>query len=281
MSRLLAPILGVLFLAALIGCGGGTGPSFGDAADTSTSTTSGDTTTTGGTDSGGTTDLRAVAGDYAATFAGATGVTGTGTASAASTGAVTVSVAAANSSDAVARTVSALVAADGKATGTVTVGTAPAAAITAGSLAKQATGVYLLTATFTNAASAVETDRFTLSFAQGFAGSNVGTDDQGASYTGSGTATISGGSALGLTYTSIRSLSGGVSQSHTLSTTLLSNGTFSGSLSLGFNSTPATGTWKLTSAGVLTLRLSYVNPNFVNSSGRSPAVSETLTLAKQ
>lgn len=284
MSRLLAPTLGVLLLAALIGCGGANGPSFGDAADTSTSTTSGDTTnTTGGTDSG-TTDLRAVPGDYSASFAtgtGTTAVTGTGTASAASTGAVTVNIAAANASDAVARTASVLVAADGSATGTVTVGTAAAATITAGSLVKQSTGVYLLTTTFTNAVSAVETDKFTLALTQRFVGANVGTDNQGAAYTGTGTATISGGSVLGLTYTSTRSLVGGITQTHTLSTTLLSNGTFSGSLGLGFNSTPATGTWKLTSAGVLTLKLSYTNPNFVNSSGRSPIVSETLTLTKQ
>ena len=86
---------------------------------------------------------------------------------------------------------------------------------------------------------------------------------------------------LGLTYTSTRNLVGGITQTHTLSTTLLANGTFSGSLGLGFSSTPATGTWTLTSAGILTLKLAYVNPNFVNSSGRSPTVAETLTMARR
>ena len=277
--RLLAPSLAVLFVAGLIGCGGGGGaPSFDD--DPDTGSTSGDPS--GGNN--GTGDGRAPAGPYTATFAGSDGTasfTGTGSGTVAADGTIALSLTAANTSNATARAVDALVAPSGSVTGTVTVGADPAATIIAGSLASRTNGSYLLTATFTTAAGATETDRYTLTARTvTYTGPNTGTDNQGFRYSGSGTGTVSSGNVLSLTYLSRRS--DGSEQTHRLSTTLLAGGTFSGSLNLGLSGgVPVTGSWAngtdANGAATLTLTLSYTNNTLTGVKG-NPKVSERLVL---
>lgn len=280
LPRLLVPSLAVLFVAGLIGCGGGAGgPSFDTDPDT-------DGSTNGNADGGntGTTDARAPVGDYTTTFSGNDGTTtftGTGTGTAAADGALTLNLLAANTSNSTARTVNAVVATTGAVTGTVTVGAASAATITAGTLAKQTNGTYLLTTTFTNAASATENNQYTLTAATvTYRGPVTGTDNQGATYSGTGTGSISAGNVLGLTYTSRRSI-GGVEETHTLSTTLLSNGTFSGAIDTGQRDETTTGTWvtgvNSSNVPTLTLRFTYLNRRY----STPPTVTEKLVLVKQ
>ena len=276
MSRPLLPTLGVLLFTALIGCGG-----------------------EGGTGLPIDTVGRAPAGSYATTLSGTddaatpTIFNGSGTSAVADDGTITFSynsVASGASSGTTARRLVAAISTLGIASGTLTVGSEAARAILGGSvLTKNSDGTYRLTIrTSVPSTATTETDAFTLTktAASGarYAGSNSGSDDQGGTYTGAGTATLGSGNVIDLTYNSVRRLSGASTpQSHALTTTLLSDGTFSGSLvldaGLGFSRAPVTGTWGL-NGNVLTLALSYTNTRYTVN-GRNPVTDETLTLARQ
>lgn len=291
MSRLLAPTLGVSLLAVLVGCGGGGSPSFGDG-------TTG-TIPTNPSDGSGTT-MRAAEGTYAVVLAGTndaktpTNYAGTGSATVASDGTVTIRglevTASGGTTGTATRVVVAGVTTTGAVSGTVTVGSGTPVAFT-GAAAYQTNGTYLLTVS-SKSGDVTTTDKYTLTVtapvASEYRVSSTGTDDQRATYSGTGTATIGSAGELKAEYTSNRKLSGTTfGQTNTISSAVLKfDYTLSGTLAIqtgqyGTNSAPLTGTWSLSSANVLTLRVTYVNPTYFNGSGKNPTVTETLTLVKQ
>ena len=293
--RRVLPLLGIGLLAVLVGCGGDGGG--GGGTDLTTTGTGGlDGGTNAGTD-GSTTTLRAAAGGYTVKLSGTdnapaqSAYAGTGAATVSSDGTVTVadlSVTASGGSTAT-RKIVAAVSTAGVVTGTQTIGSGTAATLS-GNAAYNPDGTYRVVFTAANG-TAIETDTLTLTAnlpSGAYAGTSVGTDDQGGSYA----ATVPG-VALGstgrltadyaVTYRS-RTDTTSVVQGHSLDVTLASDKSLSGTVSIGSGTTSTTskatvsGSYTLDS-GVLTLRFQYVNRSVIGVSGY-PTVTETLTLKR-
>lgn len=272
--RRLTPVSGFALIAILVGCGGG------GIDDGST-----------GTD-GGTASLRAPAGKYSAVLSGTrtTGetVAGNGSAAVAADGTITLSYNAMIGSTTTARTLTASVTTAGVVSGTV-VEDGTNYPLNGGSLARNSDGSYALTTAFTKGASdtsTTETDSFMLTAARpaagNYLGSVTGTDDKGATYSGTGTLALPASGNFTLLYSSRRRFGGvTVTQSHALSTALGTDGTFTGAMTVATSpsgvTVPVTGTWVLNAGGSVTLTLSYQNTTYFP----TPTVSETLTLARQ
>lgn len=268
--RLFSPFLAVLLLAGVVGCGGGSTPSFDDPS--------------GG---GGGTTARAPAGDYSASLSGSddagVGYSGIGTAKVASDGTITLnysSVTDESTPVTTSRKVVAAVSVTGDVSGTLTIDSTTVRTITGG-LTKSSNGAYRLTVV--SGAPVTETDTFTLTLSQPasgiFSGSVSGSDTQGGTYSGSGTLTLSGTGSFNLAYTSNR-LKSGVTQveARTIASTLQSDGTFSGSMVVqsGGISRSVTGTWSA-SGNSLVLNLNYANGTAVP----PYTATEKLTLTRE
>lgn len=272
--RLLFPALGVLVVGFLIGCGGGTVATDGTTAGTTSGTTS------------GTGPMRAPAGDYTAVVTGTqtTGgtVTGTGTGTSALDGTVSLTYSETDGSGTTARTLSAAVTTTGVASGTIVVGGTTNLPFTAGSLVRNSDGTFTLSVS-TVSGSVTETNTFALTAvrpAAGTFGAVVGgTDNKGGTYTGTGTFTLASNGTFDLTYSSHRTASGiGITQSHSLSATLLSDGTLTGTMNVATSvNVTVNGTWVSNSDGTVTLALNYNNTSYFP----VPTVAETLTLTRE
>lgn len=282
--RRFLPFFIVALLAGLIGCGGSGG------GGTTT------TTTTTGTNGGTTTDVRPPTGTYTAALSGSDGTTaytGTGTVTVATGGAITVSYGStpATGTTVTNHTLSVVVTAAGVATGTLATGTGTTATSLSatGTVSDNVNGTYLLTVA-TMSGTVTETDRFTLTSVfppvGTYKGNDSGTDDQSGVYSGAGAAIVAQGGGFSLAYTSDRSF-GGVSATRGQSITdgvLKTDGTLTGDLKQTVGvltlSTSVTGKWTLAN-NILTLKLIYQNPGYVNAQGDHPNTTETLVLTAQ
>lgn len=279
MSRVLASLSGVVLLAFLVGCGGE-----GGAGDGTTGVTGGSTGTP--------TSSRAPAGTYSSTLSGTrtTGetVTGSGSATVASDGTITLNYNATIGAVTTARTLTAAVTNSGVATGSV-VESGTTYPLNSGSLVRNPDGKYTLTTAFTKGTgelSLTETDVFSLTAtrpaAGTFLGSVTGTDNKGGTYTGTGTLTLPASGNFSLLYSSRRRFAGvSATQTHSLSTALGTDGTFTGTMTVASQpsgvTVPVTGTWVSNANGSVTLTLNYQNTTYFP----TPTVTETLTLARQ
>ena len=289
MSRLLLPALGVLGLAALIGCGGdgGGAPSFGDDPTTTgtPSTTGGDSTS--GDSTSGSLGQQAASGTYGVlltgTLADGTTLSGTGTGSVATDGALTLDYTAATVTATpvtTKRRIVATVASTGVATGTVAVGSEDALSFT-GTLTRSGDGSPRLVAQFTRS-EIEETDVLALTLRRPSAGTYdvvaSGTDDRNGVYTGSGVIVVpaSGNISGGFT-TSRRIGTTKVTQIYDLNAALAEDGALTGTLGSGsFASFPTSGRLGQSANGVPRLALNYTTlglPGYV--------VTQTLALTRR